>query len=331
MSNDMQWDPAAWKAIQDAVMGEDEQINIGKLILPHIQVTSETLTIPAERIVRGEMLTVDESGIVAIIDIAVDFALSTALVDRDKAKESSITGTVAMYGQKDLSAGRDVLIFQGYNGFAGNDFFKHKQVRVTNLPHRNHYQTEDSYIEALKRFFGPGLLGAAEEIKQIVPVEPIEVDPHDPSGNKYGENTYTAVVKAIALAIGKQHRGPWSLALPFDKFSDANSAIPATLNTPGDRIYKLIADNTKLPDSTGLDSGTVRFYGTSTLPPSKGVLVSFGGKSVELVLGMDLPEVRAQSETLDNQMIHSVRDRFGVLIRDATAIVELHFLEKKSK
>jgi hypothetical protein len=324
MANDVQWQQKTWDAINQAIRDEDGQLNIGKNILPYFQVDSEVPYVPAERI-DPETLTISETDKTSIIEIAVNFALTKAQYKKED--EIPNPGTLAIYAQKDLTTARDVLLFQGHKGFETDKLFTSNKVIITNGPSnssRNGF-FRSSHNNSLEDFFGPGILGAAELTRQIVQVEPVEPDPKNPAQNSYGENTFGKVAVAISILRDAGHIGPFSLVFNIAQFADSLRALRNTLVTPADRIKELIADHNSLPGATGPDSKPVRFYGTSAVPPFKGALISFGGKSVELVLGMD-PTVMLLSETLDGLIHLSVNDRFALIIRDFTAIVEFDFL-----
>jgi hypothetical protein len=187
-----------------------------------------------------------------------------------------------------------------------------------------------SHNDALEDFFGPGILGAAKLTGQIVKVKPVVIDHDDQTQNSYGENTFGAVARAISILRDAGHVGPFSFIFNIAQKADASRPLPNTLETPADRIKELIADHTPQPASTGLASETVRFYGTGTIPPFQGALISFGGKSLELVLGID-PTVLLLSEERDGLVHLSVNDRFALVIRDFTAIVRFDFLHDEGK
>ncbi len=313
INNNVQWQQKTWDAINQAIRDEDGQLNIGKHILPHFQVDSELPYVPAERI-DPETLTINETDRTSIIAIAVNYALTKAQYKKED--EIPNPGTLAIYAQKDLSTARDVLINQGFDGFQQGNEQLFQKVIITNGP---------SDSKSFEDFFGPGILGAAQRTEQIVQVKPVVTDPDDQTQNSYGENTFGAVARAISILRDAGHVGPFSLIFNIAQYADAYRPLPNTLETPADRIKALIADHTAQPASTGLDSETVRFYGTGTIPPFQGALISFGGKSVELVLGMD-PTVMLLSEERDGRIHLSVNDRFALVIRDFTAIVGFDFL-----
>lgn len=316
MNNNVQWSQQTVDAINLAIREEDGQLNIGKHVLPHFQVDSEVPYVPAERI-DPETLTISETDKTSIIEIAVNFALTKAQYKKEG--EIPKPGTLAIYAQKDLSTARDVLMNQGFEGFQQDKLFTSKKVIITNGP------SNGSRSNSLEDFFGPGILGAAKLTGQIVKVEPVKIDPQDQTQNSYGENTFGAVARAISILRDAGHVGPFSLIFNIAQYADAYRPLPNTLETPADRIKALIADHSPPPASTGPDSETVRFYGTGTIPPFQGALISFGGKSLELVLGMD-PTVMLLSEERDGQVHLSVNDRFALVIRDFTAIVGFDFL-----
>lgn len=69
------------------------------------------------------------------------------------------------------------------------------------------------------------------------------------------------------------------------------------------------------------------FYGTGTLPERYGVLLSLGGNSMDLVVGLDaVPEFISYTPGNNGAMYSfQVRERFTLRLKDKNAIRRLEF------
>jgi uncharacterized linocin/CFP29 family protein len=148
---------------------------------------------------------------------------------------------------------------------------------------------------------GPGLLNSATQA--------IEVDPLEGATKKYGEKTFEAVARAYSLLQRVGHNGPYALVLHSEVYADTYAPLASTLVMPADRIRPLV---------------TQGFYGTGTLPESTGLLVSLGGNTMDVVVGID-PTTAFQQ--MDDSGIYRFRvfERFALRIKDPSSIVRLHF------
>jgi uncharacterized linocin/CFP29 family protein len=147
---------------------------------------------------------------------------------------------------------------------------------------------------------GLGLLGSATE---TIPVKPSQ------KPKRYGENTFTAVADAYSRLQRLGHYGPYALALRSEIYADTLAPLANTLVMPADRIRPLV--------SLGM-------FGTGALPPATGVLVSVGGNSMDLVVGIEPTTEFLQQDT---EGFHRFRvfERFALRVKDRTAIVRLKF------
>lgn len=149
---------------------------------------------------------------------------------------------------------------------------------------------------------GAGLLKAASD--RLVEVEPV-----DGKLLKYGEQTFTGVAKALALLQANGHQGPYALAVHSLIYADTWAPLTGTLVMPADRIKPLVSQG---------------YFGTGTLPESTGLLVSLGGNTLDLVVGVDPTTAFLQQ---DNEGLYHFRvfERFALRIKDPTALVQLKF------
>jgi uncharacterized linocin/CFP29 family protein len=148
---------------------------------------------------------------------------------------------------------------------------------------------------------GRGLLASATE---VVTVKPVSTTP-----KRYGENTFAAVADAYARLQRNGHYGPYALALRTDIYADTFAPLANTLVMPADRIRPLVA---------------LGLFGTGALPESAGVMVSVGGNSMDLVVGIE-PATEVLQQDADGFYRFRVFERFALRVKDATAIVALKF------
>lgn len=144
---------------------------------------------------------------------------------------------------------------------------------------------------------GVGLLKSATETITVKPSQP---------PNRYGENTFAAVADALSR-LGNS--GPCALALRSEIYADTFAPLANTLVMPADRIRPLV--------SLGM-------FGTGALPPATGVLVSVGGNTMDLVVGME-PTTELLQQDAEGFYRFRVFERFALRIKDKTAIVHLEF------
>jgi len=299
----LDWSQDIWKQIDKAVHDEAQRTRIAMKFIPIFMTTSDAKTVPSDTIDTGDptTLTVDEGRETAIFEISVGFALTKQQVTE---MDVSTAVTLATRATNILMQAEDTLIFQGdaalpdKQGHGGNDLFSSGRVL-----HRNNS-------------FGTGLLGAIdpESKTQNVEVEPTFVDPKDPTQNRYGENTFGAVAKAYSNLQAQGHYGPYALVLQTDVYADTYAPLATTLILTADRIKPIV---------------TAGFYGTGTLPPFTGLLMSLGGNTMDLVVAMDAITAFLQPDTkrLDQ---FSVFECFTLRLKDPSALVRLNF-EKDEK
>jgi uncharacterized linocin/CFP29 family protein len=148
---------------------------------------------------------------------------------------------------------------------------------------------------------GKGLLGAAG---RSVTVEPASDNP-----KRYVEHTFDAVVEGYSLLQQQGHNGPYALALRSEMYADTFASLPTSLVMPADRITPLV--------SLGM-------FGTGMLPPSTGVLVSVGGNTMDLIVGVE-PITEFLQVSTEGLYRFRVFERFALRVKDTSAIVRLDF------
>jgi uncharacterized linocin/CFP29 family protein len=146
---------------------------------------------------------------------------------------------------------------------------------------------------------GQGLLNGTDKVVTVTPI----------STGVYGERTFDAVARAYSMLQGNGHYGPYALALHTDIYADTFAALPGTLAVPADRIRPLVP---------------LGFFGTGTVPPARGVMVSVGGNSMDLVSSVD-PVTEFLQVDAAGTFRFKVFERFTLRVKDPTAIVRLEF------
>jgi uncharacterized linocin/CFP29 family protein len=205
--------------------------------------------------------------------------------------------TLATRAANLLSQAEDLVIFQGQNAIRSNPLFQNGIVLSRGAP-------ADTGLLDLAP--GAPSLPAA----QIIPV-PAK------SAGVYGENTFAAVAKGYSVLQGNGQYGPYALVLQTDPYADIYAPLPTTLILTADRLMPLM---------------TAGVYGTGTLPSNPpptvpqfyGVLISLGGNSGDLVVGLDATAAFMQQDTNGSYRFR-VLERFALRLKDITAVVRLEF------
>jgi uncharacterized linocin/CFP29 family protein len=302
------WSKEVWERIDRAVYHEAMRTLVGPKFLPLHPVEPKTTTVPSDLVIAPDgannagTLTVDEGATTRLIEIWVEFALTPQQVDHETGDPGelgySTAVTLATRAANILSQAEDVLIFQGRDALTSNNLFG-SLVR-----HRGEPADEGLLNERPDERLPPD---------QIITVGPVSTDPL-----RYGENTFTAVAEGYSRLQGAGHYGPYALVLHTVPYADTYAPLANTLIMPADRIKPLV---------------TAGFYGTGTLPTStaggapsfRGLLVSLGGNSMDLVVGMDATTAFMQQD-VDGAYRFRVLERFALRLKERTAVIRLEFL-----
>jgi uncharacterized linocin/CFP29 family protein len=287
------WNQDIWNRIDKAVHDEAMRTRVAAKFIPLSIATSDALTVPSDTIDTSvpQTLTVDEGKTTSIFEISVGFSLTQQQVENEGGLMTAVT--LATRATNILSQAEDILIFRGNEGITNTDLFKSNRVRRQN------------------NSFGDGLMKAAEDQRWSTPSHVIKVPKNSkaPTPNGYGENTFAKVAEAYSRLQGLGHYGPYALVLHTDIYADTYAPLPTTLIMPADRIRPLV---------------TAGFYGTGTLPVFIGLLMSLGGNSMDLAVGIDATTAFLQEDTnrLDQ---FNVFERFTLRLKDKTAVIMLEF------
>jgi uncharacterized linocin/CFP29 family protein len=151
---------------------------------------------------------------------------------------------------------------------------------------------------------GPGWSGLLEVAGMLKPIDVPAM-----TNGSFGENTFRGVSQGISELIAAGHPGPYALVLETDIFADIHAPVPNTLVTTSDRISPLVEG---------------RFYGTGTLPPHTGLLVSLGGNPTTIHIAQDIIAVTNWQDPFGNYRFR-VYERVQVVAREPNAFVKLCF------
>jgi uncharacterized linocin/CFP29 family protein len=140
---------------------------------------------------------------------------------------------------------------------------------------------------------GPGLLQAAADSVVVVPGQ---------------AGTFDAVARAYSMLQARSHTGPYGLLLDADEYAATFGLPPGALVDTADRLTGLVH----------------ALHGTGAMPSGRGLLVSVGGDSLDLVIGSD-PVVAAVGVDANDRFRFRVFERFVVRLKDPTACIRLEF------
>ncbi len=282
------WSQEIWDRIHKAVHAECRRIKIASKFLPLYGPVPDAVTVPADTILTDQAkLFINEVATVPLIESWVEFTLTAQQVKHEM--DLMTAHTLATRAANFLSQAQDLLLFQGdaaRDKKSGSPLFTQNKVRFRSGP------------------AGTGLSYAPLDDDQIVEVLSLE-----PCQQRFGERTFEAVAEGYARLQDRGHYGPYALVLHTVPYADTYAPLPATLIMPADRIKPLVGAG---------------FYGTGTLPPLTGLLLSLGGNSMDLVVGQDATASFMQ-EDAEGRNHFRVSERFALRLKDKTAIIKLAF------
>ena|SRR3984885_14177669 len=313
------WSAEIWKAIHRAVHDETMRVRVGAKFLPHQDYDPTTTAVPSGTVVNAPInnesnntLTVDEGQTIRLNEIWTEFALTPQQIhDTADAKnpEQATAVTLARRAAQYLALAQDIVIFQGLHGYSAPFF-------AQNVRFRGPLPSDGGLLSLTGGPFSS-------------PNPPIQVSPlvDGPPGVRYGENTLTAVTQGCAILTGQGQPGPYALILNTVPYADLFAAVGSgSLVMTADRVEPLV--------KAGL-------FGTGTLPPNVvlppgprpisppgppyyGVLVSIGGGTMDLAVGLHATTVFMQQD-INELWRFRVLVRFALRVLDTTAIQVLEF------
>lgn len=281
------WDGSEWKVIYKAVWDETQRTKIAQKILPMYGPLGlgEFTTVSSDTISKNNKNGKGFRIIESDTTPLVEISVMFTLTKTQlqDEKKNGTAVTLATRAANLISQVQDQLVFQG------SVVFDESTVE---------FESKDNN--------GSGLLGDnKKDVRTVVSVQPITKDGQNV---RYGENTFSAITRGISLLQKQGHYGPYALVLHFEQYADTFAPLKDTLIMPADRIKPLI------------DKG---FYGTGAVPEKKGVLLSLGGNTMDLTVGVDTTAEYRSAEITGYQF--RVYERFALRLKDNTAVIRLEF------
>jgi uncharacterized linocin/CFP29 family protein len=305
------WTPEIWDRIDKAVHDEVMRTRVSEQFMTIIPVLQKSMSVPTDSITKpsraAPTLVVDEGLTTRLNEFWVEFALTPQQVDHETGNITelghSTAVTLATRAANLLSQAEDLVIFSGQNAISGT-LFQSGIVLNRGVP-------ADTGLLDLAPNTPPGT--PPLEAAQIISVQP--KDPAVPG--VYAEHTFAAVAQGYSVLQGNGQYGPYALVLHTIPYADTYAPLPDTLILTADRIKPLM---------------TAGFFGTGTLPSNPagteprffGLLVSLGGNTMDLVVGLDATTAFMQQDT-DGAYRFRVVERFALRIKDPTAVIRLEF------
>ncbi len=346
--NQLPWDEAIWNRIDRAVHDECKRTKVAAKFLPYHHASPNELTIPSDTVILSgepgeQRLAIDEVAINPLIELVVEFKLTVQQVEREAELGTAVT--LATRAANLISQAEDIAIFQGQSAIAPGE--------------NQHPLFRDRKVIVKSGSAGLGLLNAPDfpgsnsdiQIVSIPPLEPNETPP------RWGENTFAAVSNAYSRlqsgdGLAQAHYGPYVCVLNFRPYADTYAPLATTLIIPADRIKPLVTAMASDKDmhiceaeiqthkkdmhAYGRDMSYMNhleyshYYGTGTLPLFKGVFLSLGGDTMDLVVGADI-KTEYTSQDKDGSYCYRAYSRFVNRLKDPTSVIRFDFHESSSE
>lgn len=289
-SNDIDWNEAIWKEINDAVVVEMGKVRTAQKVFPTTLFDTAPETIPNE-VINFSDLSIKEGQTKQFVEIYHEFSLTATQVSKEATNKTC--KTLARMAAKAIALAEDAIIFQG---------------QLAKLPANVKADAIDSA--------GNGLLGEANPKdadndnpnKVSTPIE-VKFQTNPKPGVLYGENTFVAVAEGIARLTAKAQAPKFALFLPVKAYAD--TFVPphdASLVTTAERIKPLVEGG---------------FMETVTLPQDSGLLVALAGDPTNLYVGQEASTEFVRQE--GSKYFFRVMLRMQWVARDARAFVLLKF------
>ena len=315
------WSKDVWDRIDKAVHAEMMRTRTAQKFLPIRPVFPRTTSVPSDSI-QGPIqanptFTVDEGETTRLNEFWVEFSLTPQQVDHETGDlmelGHSTAVTLATRAANILAQAEDLVIFQGANAFPQPSLFNPPAAGGVQPPPTvlNRGTPGDSGLLDLP------IAGAAQP-PLLPPVQAVQIAPLDAANpGVYGPNTFQQVSRAYALLQGAGQYGPYALVLQTIPYADTYAPVAAGLVITADRIKPLM---------------TAGFYGSGTLPTanlpnnavSAGVVLSLGGNTVDIVVGLDATTGFMQQDPNGNYRFRVVQ-RFALRLKDTTGVIRLEF------
>jgi uncharacterized linocin/CFP29 family protein len=280
------WSRETWNRIDQAVMAEVNRSSTTRKILPLFGPVEEaTTSVPAD-IFDPNTGAIDEGRTTALLEISSEFLLTMQQVAAQDSAGSATTAATARANR--IALAEDLLVMQGRGGGG-----------VVALP---------AGVAITSGQVGAGLLNSANA--PAVPIDRPQAGGKGGGGPlPYGESMVAGVNQAIGALQQRGHFGPYALILSTALFAEAHTPLGGTLVMPSDRIKPVV---------------TAGFLSSPSLPPDRGLLVSLGGNSMDIVRSSDVATAFNQ---VDGQGRYRFRvfERFALRLKRDDAVAKLEF------
>jgi uncharacterized linocin/CFP29 family protein len=194
--------------------------------------------------------------------------------------------TLATRSMNLLNNAMDRLIFQGEAAVNADDqTLLDGKVRLRGRPN------------------GIDYLGSAADVE---PVKPVAAEPRV----RYSEAAASAVFRAYARLQGRGHYGPYAAVFNPVEWGDLHEFLANTLIMPADRVKAIT------------DAGA---YGSGSVADNTGFLVSLGGNTMDLVIGV-APITAVMQQDTDGRWRFRVFERFALRLKLQDAVVRFDYL-----
>jgi hypothetical protein len=300
----LDWSSQVWERIDKAVETEIKRVFTGSRFLPVKVVSPKTLTVPSDSYTLGPNggYSAAEGATTPVITLQVPFSMTAQQIAQessdDKELGHSTAVTLAVKAANSIALATDLIISQGQNAL-NNPLFRNNIVSNNSRP-------ADT---GLLNFAVGSVLPPAGTAIQVNPVK-----------GGYGTATFAAVTQAIAQQTAIGNCGPFAAILDTYPYGDAYRPI-SDLAVPADSIRPLM--NAGFFGSSGLQVYPAG-GGALAQPPYFGFVISMGGDSADLVMGLH-PTVAVMQELPNGDFQLLVTSRIALRLKNPQAVTVLQF------
>ncbi len=265
------WKDETWNAIDQEVHDQVKRVAVVRQVIQPKMTAADALTVPSNPFsVEDGALTSDPARTEQVFEIEARFLMTQQQIARVEQGDLTIQILAGQAAQAAGSFEDSVLLTGGLNG-----------------------NSQQGLPAIVKLRFGKPSVGLLDAAKTT-----IQVPFRNADELTFGENTYNAIIDAVAKLIAAGENGPYAGLFSFDTFADLNKSLPDRLDTPYDRAKEVL---------------TAGIYSTGAMPRNTGLILSQGGHPFGLYVAKDFI-------TAFNFIDQSGDHRFQICGRDALVI-----------